>query len=60
MRKVVDYFSNNESTVNVCSLDLRQAFERLNICALFVKLMDIMSINFDEDGEINMTHKHLK
>jgi len=40
IRKVVDYFSKNGSTVNVCSLDLRLAFDRLNHCTLFAKLMD--------------------
>jgi len=40
LRKVVDIFTNNGSTVNICSLDLKSAFDRVNHCALFIKLMD--------------------
>ncbi|HMK58631.1 MAG TPA: reverse transcriptase domain-containing protein, partial [Nitrososphaeraceae archaeon] len=39
VRKVVDYFSTNNSTVNICSLDLSKAFDRINHCALFSKLI---------------------
>jgi len=37
LRKVVDIFTNNGSTVNICSLDLKSAFDHVNHCALFIK-----------------------
>jgi len=40
MRKVVEYFVSNGSTVNLCSLDITKAFDKVNHCALFLKLMD--------------------
>lgn len=40
LRKVIDTFNSNGSTVSVCSLDLKSAFDRVNHCALFIKLMD--------------------
>ncbi len=40
VRKVVDFFTNKGSTVNLCTIDLEKAFDRLNMHALFVKLMD--------------------
>jgi len=40
LKKVVDIFTNNGSTVNICSLHLKSAFDRVNHCALFIKLMD--------------------
>jgi len=39
MRKVVEYFTANGSTVNVCSLDISKAFDKVNHSALFLKLM---------------------
>ena len=40
LRSVVDYFVSNGSTVNLCSLDVSKAFDRLNLYALFSKLID--------------------
>ena len=40
LRSVVDYFVSNGSTVNLCSLDVSKAFDRLNHYALFSKLID--------------------
>ena len=39
-RSTVDYFVTRGSTVNVCSLDLSKAFDKMNHHGLFVKLMD--------------------
>jgi len=39
-RKVLDYYVNGGSTVNVCLLDLSKAFDKMNYSALFIKLMD--------------------
>ena len=39
MRKVVNYFVSNGSTVNICSLDITKAFDKVNHFALFLKLM---------------------
>jgi len=40
VRNVIGHYVNNGSTVNVCSLDLSKAFDRMNHYALFIKLMD--------------------
>lgn len=40
VRCVVDYFTNNGSTVNVCAMDLSKAFDRVNHHLMFIKLMD--------------------
>lgn len=40
VRKVIDHFTSNNSTVNLCTLDLSKAFDRINHRALFCKLMD--------------------
>jgi len=40
VRKVVDYYVNGGSTVNVCLLDLSKAFDKMNHSPLFIKLMD--------------------
>ena len=37
--RVVNYFTENESTVSLCSVDLVQAFDRLNRYILFDKLL---------------------
>jgi len=39
LRTVVDHYMNYGSTVNVCSLGLSKAFDRMNHHALFTKLM---------------------
>jgi len=40
VRNVIESFISNGSTVNVCTLDLSKAFDRMNHFALFSKLMD--------------------
>jgi len=40
VRNVIETFISNGSTVNVCTLDLSKAFDRMNHFALFIKLMD--------------------
>ena len=40
LRSVVDYYVNYGSTVNVCSLDLSKAFDKMNHHGLFIKLME--------------------
>ena len=39
VRNVIDYYTSQGSTVNVCSIDLSKAFDRMNHSALFIKLM---------------------
>ena len=40
LRSVVDYYVNNGSTVNICSLDISKAFDKMNHhCRVFLKLM---------------------
>ena len=40
VQSTIEYFTSNNSTVNVCSIDLVKAFDKLNHCVLFSKLMD--------------------
>ena len=40
VRATVDHFTNNNATVNMCSLDLSKAFDKINHSALFLKLME--------------------
>ena len=40
VRSIIDYYTTNGSTVNVCSLDLSKAFDKMNHYALFIKLMN--------------------
>ena len=39
VRKVIEHFTDNDSTVNICCLDISKAFDRINHNALFLKLM---------------------
>ena len=39
-QSVINYFVKNGSTVNVCSLDVSKAFDRVNHYSLFCKLID--------------------
>ena len=41
VRKVVDYYTANGSNVNLCTIDLASALDRINYCLLFTKLMEI-------------------
>jgi hypothetical protein len=40
VRMYVDRFVNEGSTVNICGIDLSKAFDKVNIFALFTKLME--------------------
>ena len=40
VRKVIDFFVADNSTVNLCCLDISKAFDRVNHHALFLKLID--------------------
>ena len=40
VRNVVENFVTNQSTVNICALDLSKAFDRVNHFALYIKLME--------------------
>ena len=40
LHSVINHFVNNGSTVNVCSLDVSKAFDRVNHYSLFCKLID--------------------
>ena len=40
LRKTIDYVTNNNSTVNICALDISKAFDSLNNSKLFLKLME--------------------
>ena len=40
VRQTVDFFASRGSTVNLCSIDLEKAFDKMNKSALFLKLMD--------------------
>ena len=40
IRSVIDEYVAGGSTVNVCSLDLSKAFDRINLLALFITLMN--------------------
>jgi hypothetical protein len=40
VRSTVDYFTTNNSTVNLCAIDISKAFDRVNNYALLLKLMD--------------------
>ena len=45
MRNVIDNFVSNGSTVNLCTLDIRKAFDRMSHPGLFIKLMKKMIPN---------------
>ena len=40
VRSTIEYFNRNNSTVNLCSIDVSKAFDKVNHYALFTKLMD--------------------
>jgi Reverse transcriptase (RNA-dependent DNA polymerase) len=39
VRSVVDHYVSNGSTVNLCALDVSKAFDKMNHCGVFIKLM---------------------
>ena len=40
VRSIVEYFTRYASTVNLCAIDLSKAFDKVNLHALFIKLMN--------------------
>ena len=40
VQSTIDYYTSNNSTVNVCALDFAKTFDKINHYALFCKLMD--------------------
>ena len=40
VRSVIDHYVSNGSTINVCSLDLSKAFDKMNHYSLLIKLME--------------------
>ena len=40
LRSTIDYFVNNNSTINICSLDGAKAFDRINHYRLYIKFME--------------------
>jgi len=40
LRNIIEHYTNNGSTVTVCSLDLSKAFDRMNHYAVFIKPME--------------------
>ena len=40
VKSVVDHYTRNNSTINICALDLTKAFDRVNHDILFLKLME--------------------
>ena len=45
VKAVVDFYTNQGSTVNLCALDLKKAFDKMNHFGLYIKLMDRMIPN---------------
>jgi len=41
VNRVVDHFTHNGSTVNICALDMTKAFNRVSHSLLFSKQMDL-------------------
>ena len=39
LRNVIDYYVSNDSTINLCFLDMSKAFDKINHKVLFLKLM---------------------
>ena len=44
LRSVVDYYVSYSSTVNICALDLSKAFDKMNQCGLFLKVMETINL----------------
>jgi hypothetical protein len=40
VRKTIEYFIENHSTVNMCCLDISKAFDKINSAGLLMKLLD--------------------
>jgi len=40
VRSAIEHYIDNKSTVNICTVDLSKAFDRMNHYVLFIKLMD--------------------
>ena len=56
VRRVVDYYVNGVSTVNVCLLDLSKALDKMNYLALFTRNSpgdEIANVNFLYDDIVH-------
>ena len=42
LRSTAEYFIENNSTVNLCSIDVSKDFDKTNKCALLLKLLEKM------------------
>jgi len=42
---VVDHYSWLKSTINVCQLDLKKAFDKMNLNGLYTQLMNRLVLN---------------
>jgi hypothetical protein len=42
VKSVVDFYTKSGTTVNLCAIDLKKAFDKMNHYGLFIKLMDRM------------------
>jgi hypothetical protein len=40
VEKLTEHYVKNSCTMKLCSIDLSRAFEKINPCALFIKLMN--------------------
>jgi len=40
VRSAIEHYIDNKSTVNICTVDLSKAFDKINHIILFIKLMD--------------------
>jgi len=40
VRRIIEYFTRYASIVNLCAIDLSKAFDKVNLQALFIKLMN--------------------
>ena len=45
VKAVVDFCTNQGTTVNLCALDLKKAFDKMNHFGLYIKLMGRMISN---------------
>ena len=45
VKAVVDFYTNQGTTVNLCAMDLKKAFDKTNHFAVYIKLMDRMILN---------------
>ena len=63
VKQIVDYYVRGGSTVNMCTIDISKAFDKVNLFILLGKLMDrnipstVIDVLFDWFGERYITVK---